>query len=88
MDAGDYFFSINNLYKATASTNPIKPFRAYFKDVPAGARLMFFDETTGISEVMGNTEKASGIYYDLQGRRIAQPQKGLYIVNGKKVVLK
>jgi len=87
MKAGDYFFSNNKLYKAT-STKSIKPFRAYFKDVPAGARLMFFDETTGISEVMGNTEKASGNYYDLQGRRIAQPQKGLYIVNGKKVFVK
>jgi hypothetical protein len=27
-------------------------------------------------------------YYDLQGRRVAQPAKGLYIVNGKKVVIK
>ena len=27
-------------------------------------------------------------YYDLQGRRVAQPTKGLYIVNGKKVVIK
>ena len=26
-------------------------------------------------------------YYDLQGRRVAQPAKGLYIVNGKKVVI-
>ncbi len=88
MAAGDYFVSGGNLYKASGSTLNIKPFRAYFKDVPAGARLMFFDETTGISEVMGNTEKASGNYYDLQGRRIAQPQKGLYIVNGKKVFVK
>ena len=27
-------------------------------------------------------------YYDLQGRRVAQPAKGLYIVNGKKMVIK
>ena len=27
-------------------------------------------------------------YYDLQGRKVAQPTKGLYIVNGKKVVIK
>jgi hypothetical protein len=27
-------------------------------------------------------------YFDLQGRKVAQPQKGLYIVNGKKVVIK
>lgn len=26
--------------------------------------------------------------YDLQGRRVAQPQKGLYIVNGKKIIIK
>ena len=28
------------------------------------------------------------LWYDLQGRRVMQPQKGIYIVNGKKVVLK
>jgi hypothetical protein len=27
-------------------------------------------------------------FYDLQGRKVAQPQKGLYIVNGRKVVVK
>ena len=27
-------------------------------------------------------------YYDLQGRKVAQPTKGLYIHNGKKVVIK
>ena len=27
-------------------------------------------------------------YFDLQGRKVAQPQKGLYIVNGKKVIIK
>ncbi len=26
--------------------------------------------------------------YDLTGRRVANPEKGLYIVNGKKVVVK
>ena len=58
-------------------------------EVPAGARLaMVFDgETTGISsavsEVLGN-----GRFYDLQGREVAQPTKGLYIVNGKKVILR
>jgi hypothetical protein len=27
-------------------------------------------------------------YFDLQGRKVANPTKGLYIVNGKKVVIK
>ena len=54
----------------------------------AGARLadIFSETTTGINNVNVNAN-LDGVY-DLQGRRVAQPQKGLYIVNGKKVVLK
>ena len=32
--------------------------------------------------------QTDGIYYNLAGQRVAQPTKGLYIVNGKKVVIK
>ena len=50
--------------------------------------MMVFDgEATGINEVKGEGLKVNG-YYDLQGRKVAQPTKGLYIVNGKKVVIK
>jgi hypothetical protein len=31
-------------------------------------------------------EKADSVLYDLQGRKIANPQKGIYIKNGKKVI--
>ena len=45
--------------------------------------------TTGVNEVRGQKEESRSQYYDLQGRRVAQPtQKGLYIVNGRKVVIK
>jgi hypothetical protein len=47
----------------------------------------FGDETTGISHMLMNGEQTTRIY-DLQGRSVAQPTKGLYIVNGKKVVVK
>ena len=49
--------------------------------------LTFEDETTGISETVGHTV-ANQSAFDLQGRRVAQPKKGLYIVNGKKVMFK
>ncbi len=29
-----------------------------------------------------------GVFYNIAGQRVAQPTKGLYIVNGKKVVIK
>ena len=48
----------------------------------------FNGETTGINEVRGKMEDVSGKVYNLAGQRVAQPTKGLYIVNGKKVVIK
>ena len=47
------------------------------------------DETTGINMVNGSGFTVNGSdIYDLQGRRVAQPAKGLYIMNGRKVVVK
>ena len=54
----------------------------------AGARSFIgFGETTGVNEVRGQMEDVRGEYYDLQGRRVVNPTKGLYIVNGKKVFI-
>ena len=43
--------------------------------------------TTGIQTV-NHTNVADGAYFNLAGQRVAAPAKGLYIVNGKKVVVK
>lgn len=45
-------------------------------------------ETSGISSLENNRQIKDGIYYDLSGRRVSQPTKGLYILNGKKVIIK
>ena len=50
--------------------------------------LNFGDDTTGIDMVKGEGFKVNGEFYNLNGQRVAQPTKGLYIVNGKKVVIK
>ena len=47
----------------------------------------FNGEVTGISQVESGKLKVENVF-DLQGRKVAQPTKGLYIVNGKKVVIK
>ena len=52
-----------------------------------GFDLIIEDETTGIMQVT-RTKYGSEEYYNLNGQRVAQPTKGLYIVNGKKVILK
>jgi len=88
----------NKLYNPNAENSSMKGFRAYFQlkgsALMAPARAFNIDfgdgETTGIISVSGSglTVNGSDGCYDLQGRRIeGQPtQKGVYIVNGKKVI--
>ena len=45
--------------------------------------------TTGIETIENSKHSTEdGVYYDLQGRRVENPTRGIYIVNGKKVVIK
>ena len=89
------FLSGNKFWYSTGQTK-MKAFRAYFDFVDvldnlenANARISmsFDDETTRIEDVNVNLN-GNDNYYDLQGRRVVHPQKGLYIKNNKKVVVK
>jgi hypothetical protein len=52
----------------------------------APAFIPFNNGTTSISEKTVVKNNVEGEYYNLAGQRVAQPTKGLYIVNGKKVI--
>jgi hypothetical protein len=43
--------------------------------------------TSGIREIV-NSKSVNSKYYDLQGRRVSQPAKGLYLRDGRKVIVK
>ena len=62
-----------------------------FCDAPASAAATWVLEEvvsdTGIGEVKGESGNVKAIY-DLQGRKVDNPTKGIYIINGKKVVVK
>ena len=59
-----------------------------YDDGGGDARGFFlFNDATGIESVSLN-DGENGEVYDLQGRRVAQPGKGLYIVSGKKYIKK
>ena len=88
---GDYFVN-GNLYKSTGATT-IKPFRAYLKVKegvnPANVKLMIGGSTvTGLDSIDAAAETESEAVYNLLGQRVNKTQKGIYIVNGKKVVVK
>ena len=56
---------------------------------PAKELIFNFEEATtnGISTVEQTAEPRTDVIYDLQGRRVTNPSRGIYIVNGKKVVI-
>ena len=56
---------------------------------PAKELIFNFDDatTTGVNTVQAAVEKKNDVIYDLQGRRVTNPSRGIYIVNGKKVVI-
>ena len=69
--------------------------KAYLPYTPgAGARVNGFaiqwdDEVTGIRTIdNGKQSVKNGAFYDLSGRRVENPQHGMYIVNGRVVVIK
>lgn len=73
-----------------AEDGSIGPHKAYLEVYGINARGFYSLEgdMSGIETVNVVDDAAPGTVYDLQGRRVAQPQKGLYIVNGKLVVIK
>ena len=88
-----YVVSGGELKLFTGTTIPAgKAYLEKSKVDEVGARsLSFFfdDETTGISNVEdAQRQLLSGDFYNLAGQRVAQPAKGLYIVNGRKVVIR
>ena len=64
--------------------------RVYLAPTASSAReylsFLFDDETAGINNVNVNVNHNDN-YYDLQGRHVEHPKRGLYIVNGKKVFI-
>ena len=93
----NYIFAKNSsdevgFYKLTAA-HILGAHKAYLQtdtDISTSARvaLDFDEETTGVNEISSLKADVSGDYYDLMGRKVAQPTRGLYIVNGKKVIIK
>ena len=92
--SGVYNYVLNgNTFKA-ANDKKVAVGKAYLQlsaAAPTNSPVLTFidDFTTGISSSLKNNEEITNKnVYDLQGRRVVQPKKGLYIMNGKKIVLK
>ena len=81
------------LYYPAGSNNQLRGMRAFFK-VPAnsnGVRLLLDGDATDIASIIDGEEWPTGNdrrdLHNLNGQRVAKPQKGLYVRNGKKIII-
>ena len=95
-NGGDAYYygisSADNQFYYVKSRIKAKPHRAYFKNTDvsskAAPRLTLRLAGGDVTEIeLENVDsERSGTIYDLLGRPVANPTRGLYIVNGKKVI--
>ena len=90
---GAKFFALTKLGEkvgfALVANGVVIPAGKAYLEVSKGTAAKFFSldgEATGINSV--KTAKADGAYYTLEGVKTTKPVKGLYIHNGKKIVVK
>ena len=89
--ADGLFISDEKFYYSTGATN-IKAFRGWFelgavldKETDFGVKMFINGLETKVDGI--GIKDATGTIYDLNGRKVAKPQqRGIYIVNGSKVV--
>ena len=87
-----YYYLAGDMFHLANADNLVAG-KAYLEVAAPGApslTLSFGGDngTTGINAVKGEGFKVNGEFYNLAGQRVAQPTKGLYIVNGRKVIIK
>lgn len=91
IDQGDLFIAAGNKLKPSNGEGSMKAFRAYFDVVGEGSGAKIFvvngEEATGIVRADGSVETLDEVY-TVSGVRVSKPTRGLYIINGKKTVIK
>jgi hypothetical protein len=82
--------SDGNLYYPAAGNARLAGMRAYFK-VPGGQQVRLMADDADVTGIIGvgqqRTTTDGNALYDLQGRRVTQLKKGVYVRDGKKIII-
>ena len=85
--------SDGRVMEGTSSAN-LKGYRAYFTGISAPSSgdarisLVFVDDQEGLGVSAAKWLEGNADAYNLQGQKVEKGRKGIYIVNGKKVIIK
>ena len=86
---GLYVLDENNTFVLGSGETLIKSFHAYLQTSGSERlNITYEGDTDDIKDIALIKTINQGVYYNLSGQRITQPSKGLYIMNGNKVILK
>lgn len=88
--AASYFFNTNKIIKAEDDSNEISALNAYFTNTAADKVTYTVDgAATAINGIVANdSASADEVIYNIAGQRVSKPTRGIYIINGKKVIMK
>ncbi len=87
---GDLIAGVDEFVKANGG-NKIRAYRAYMKKVgssEASIAFIFDDQVVDGIEAARILDEMTGETYNLNGQKVNRTQRGVYIINGKKVVVK
>ena len=79
------FYKNSNAFSVGANTAYLPV--SFAENAGARASYLLFDDMTGISQVTGSEVKTNGVIYNLNGQRVTNPTKGIYIIDGVKVAI-
>lgn len=89
---GDYYIYQNKIYKSAKDDGTfIKGTRAYIEAKTTGARIVDFTidgVTSGIRDLNADLSESEGVVYNLNGQKVQSVKNGVFVKNGKKVVVK
>ena len=87
-DGTEYILIDGLFYQSTAGA--LATGKAYLKTASALGRELTINwgDETAIRSLTPTLSEGEGVWYDLSGRRVENPTKGIYIMNGKKVIFK
>ena len=89
---GDYYIYQNKIYKSAKDNGTfINGTRAYIEAKTTGARIVDFTidgVTSGIRDLNADLSESEGVVYNLNGQKVQNMKNGVFVKNGKKVVVK
>lgn len=90
-NAGNVFTLNANGSQFVLTNENVGAFRAYFKPdtYDRNVRVLTIDSssTTGVTTIDVLSKPSDGYYYNLNGQRVKTPMRGIYIKNGKKIMI-